>query len=129
MPVKILAVDDSKTIRLLLKRAFSAYDCEVLEAAHGEEGLSVAAREKPDVILLDVTMPVMDGVTMLMKLKDAPQLRDIPVVMITAESGWESVQYLIQLGARDYVVKPFQDDQLRQVVSQIVSLSPKVVAP
>jgi two-component system cell cycle response regulator len=57
MAVKILSVDDSKTIRLIISRAFKTYDCQVLEASNGLEGMAVATREKPDVIILDVTMP------------------------------------------------------------------------
>ncbi|HWC61194.1 MAG TPA: response regulator, partial [Verrucomicrobiae bacterium] len=61
MSIKILTVDDSKTIRQIVAKAFRLYDCNVLEAANGVLGLAVASREKPDVILLDYTMPVMDG--------------------------------------------------------------------
>jgi two-component system cell cycle response regulator len=125
MPIKILSVDDSKTIRILVSRALRAYDCQVLEAGNGQEGLALAAREKPDLILLDVTMPIMDGVTMLAKLRQDPALKDIPVVMLTAESGWDSVMHIASLGARDYVVKPFREDQLVQKISQIVALPPK----
>jgi CheY-like chemotaxis protein len=76
MATKILSVDDSRTIRLIVGKAFEPYDCTMLEAANGEEGLAVAAREKPELIILDVTMPVMDGVTMLTKLKEDPDLEN-----------------------------------------------------
>ena len=72
MPAKILSVDDSKTIRMIVKRTFAPYEATVLEAGNGEEGLATAAAEKPDLIILDITMPVMDGVTMLGKLKEDP---------------------------------------------------------
>ena len=62
MRKKILTVDDSKTVRIIVRKAFKTYDCEITEAGNGVEGLAVAAREMPDLILLDVTMPVMDGV-------------------------------------------------------------------
>ena len=68
MRYKILTVDDSKTVRIIVKKAFKTYDCEIIEASNGVEGLATAAKEAPDVILLDVTMPVMDGVEMLTKL-------------------------------------------------------------
>jgi CheY-like chemotaxis protein len=84
MSVKILSVDDSKTIRLIISRAFKPYDCQVLEAANGLEGMAVATREKPDVIILDVTMPIMDGMEMLSMLRASHDLRTIPVVMLTA---------------------------------------------
>jgi len=72
MATKILSVDDSRTIRMIVGRTFKPYDCQICEAGNGEEGLAAAAREKPDLIILDVTMPVMDGVTMLGKLKEDP---------------------------------------------------------
>jgi two-component system, cell cycle response regulator len=125
MPIKILSVDDSRTIRLIVGRAFKSYACDVCEACNGEEGLAAASREKPDLIILDVTMPVMDGVTMLTKLKEDAQLKAIPVVMLTAESGRENVLQIAKLGVRDYLVKPFKEDQLIEKVSRIVTLEKK----
>ncbi|MCS7089620.1 MAG: response regulator [Verrucomicrobiota bacterium] len=125
MPAKILSVDDSKTIRMLVAKAFRPYDCIVLEAGNGEEGLAVAQRERPDLIILDVTMPIMDGVTMLSKLKEDPDLKQIPVVMLTAESGRDNVMHIARLGARDYLVKPFKEDQLLAKITRIISLQPK----
>ncbi len=87
MRYKILTVDDSKTVRIIVKKAFKGYDCDILEAGNGVEGLAVAAKETPDLILLDVTMPVMDGVEMLTKLKADPALKGIPVMMLTAEGA------------------------------------------
>ena len=126
--MKILSVDDSKTIRMIVKRTFAPYDCTVLEAANGEEGLATAAAEKPDLIVLDITMPVMDGVTMLDKLKESADLKAIPVIMLTAESGRENVAYIAKLGVRDYLVKPFKDDQLIEKVKRVIALQPKGAA-
>jgi two-component system cell cycle response regulator len=110
---------------MIVARAFRPYDCTLCEAGNGEEGLVVAAREKPDVILLDVTMPVMDGVTMLTKLKEDPALKSIPVIMLTAESGRENVLHIAKLGVRDYLVKPFKEEQLVEKVGRVVSLVKK----
>lgn len=126
--MKILSVDDSKTIRLIVKRTFSPYDCTVLEACNGEEGLATAAAEKPDLIVLDITMPIMDGVTMLTKLKEDANLKSIPVIMLTAESGRENVAYIAKLGVRDYLVKPFQDAQLIEKVQRVIPLQAKAAA-
>jgi two-component system cell cycle response regulator len=125
MPTKILSVDDSRTIRIIVGRSFSSYDCQVVEACNGEEGLATAAREKPDLIILDVTMPVMDGVTMLTKLKENPDLKAIPVIMLTAESGRENVLHIAKLGVRDYLVKPFKENELVEKVGRIVQLQKK----
>jgi len=123
--MKILSVDDSKTIRMIVKRAFAPFEVTVIEACNGEEGLATATAEKPDLIVLDITMPVMDGVTMLTKLKENPELKSIPVIMLTAESGRENVAYIAKLGVRDYLVKPFQDAQLIEKVKRVITLQPK----
>jgi DNA-binding response OmpR family regulator len=125
MTLKVLAVDDSKTIRKIVSKAFSTYDCEVLEAENGIEGLSIASHEKPDLIVLDITMPVMNGVEMLGKLKGQPDLKDIPVIMLTAESGKENVMQIVKMGVRDYMVKPFKGEQLIERVMKILTLQPK----
>jgi two-component system cell cycle response regulator len=125
MSVKILSVDDSKMVRTLVARAFRAFDCVVFEAANGAEGLAVVAKEKPDVIVLDITMPVMDGITMLTKLKSDPAFRSIPVFMLTAESGRECLLKVAKIGVRDYLVKPFKEELLVEKVCRAVTLNRK----
>ena len=128
MPKKILSVDDSRTIRLIVGRSFRPYDVQLFEATNGEEGLVAAAKEKPDLIILDVTMPVMDGVTMLTKLKENPELKTIPVIMLTAESGRENVLQIAKIGVRDYLVKPFKEEQLIEKAGRIITLEKKPAA-
>lgn len=129
MRYKLLTVDDSKTVRIIIKKAFKLYDCEIFEAANGVEGLALATKETPDIILLDVTMPVMDGVEMLTKLKADPALKGIPVVMLTAEGGKDNVLKIAKIGVRDYIVKPFKEDLLIQKVGRIIDLKPITDAP
>jgi two-component system cell cycle response regulator len=124
MQLKVLTVDDSKTVRIIVRKAFKSYECEILEATNGVEGLAAAARHLPHLILLDVTMPVMDGVEMLTKLKSDPGLKAIPVVMLTAEGGRENVLKIAKIGVRDYIVKPFKEEALIQKVARIVELKP-----
>jgi CheY-like chemotaxis protein len=125
MALKVLTVDDSKTIRMIVKKAFKPFRCELLEAENGAEGLSIAGREKPDLIILDITMPVMTGTEMLEKMKVDPLLRDTPVIMLTAESGKENVMKIVKMGVKDYMVKPFKGDQLIDRVAKIFSLEEK----
>ena len=122
MSPKILSVDDSKTVRALLARMFRPYACELCEAANGEEGLAVAARERPDLILLDYNMPVMDGVTMLRRLRDDAELRRTPVIMLTAESSAENIATVARLGVRDYITKPFNEERLLAKTARVVPL-------
>jgi len=128
MATKILSVDDSRTIRMIVGKAFRPYDVQLCEAANGEEGLAAATREKPELIILDVTMPVMDGVTMLSKLKEDAELKTIPVIMLTAESGRDNVLQIAKLGVRDYLVKPFKEDQLIEKAGRCVTLQKKPAA-
>lgn len=125
MALKVLTVDDSKTIRMIVKKAFNPYDCELFEAENGVEGLSLAGREKPDLIVLDITMPVMTGTEMLEKLKADPLLRNIPVIMLTAESGKDNVMQIVKMGVKDYMVKPFKGEQLIERVQKIYKLEKK----
>ncbi|HUS35921.1 MAG TPA: response regulator [Verrucomicrobiae bacterium] len=124
MKPKILTVDDSKTIRLIVAKTFKAFDCDIFEASNGVEGLAIAAREKPNVIILDLTMPVMDGAEMLAKLKANPELKTIPVIMLTAEAGRENVLRIAKLGVRDYLIKPFKETMLIDRVGRVVELRP-----
>lgn len=124
MRLKVLTVDDSKTVRIIVRKAFKTFDCDVLEAQNGVEGLAMAAKETPDIILLDITMPVMDGVEMLTKLKSDPNLKAIPVIMLTAEAGRENVMKIAKIGVRDYIVKPFKEEVLVDKVSRVVDLRP-----
>jgi two-component system cell cycle response regulator len=129
MRYKVLTVDDSKTVRIIVKKAFKGYDCEIIEAANGVEGLAAAAKETPDLILLDITMPVMDGVEMLTKLKSDPALKGIPVIMLTAEGGRDNVLKIAKIGVRDYIVKPFKEEVLVEKCGRIIDLKPLTEGP
>jgi DNA-binding response OmpR family regulator len=124
MAYKILTVDDSKTIRMIVKKAFKPYNCELYEGENGVEGLAIAAKEMPDLIVLDITMPVMTGIEMLGKLKAESDLKDIPVIMLTAESGKENVMQIVKMGVKDYIVKPFKGEQLIERAKNILKLRP-----
>src|SRR5262249_30609883 len=119
---KILSVDDSKAVRTLLSKVFSPFACELSEATNGEEGLVMAARERPDLIILDYNMPVMDGVSMLQRLREHEAIRHIPVIMLTTESSAEKIATIARLGVHDYLTKPFNEKLLLAKVARVVSL-------
>ncbi len=125
MPVKVLCADDSRTIRFVIARSLSHYDCTVLEACNGEEGLAIALREKPDIVLIDMSMPILDGVGMLAKFKQNESLKNTPVIMMSAESAREKVLAVAGLGVNDYLVKPFRMNHLIAKVNQLVPLTKK----
>ena len=105
-----------------LARLFRPFACEVFEAANGEEGLAVAARERPDLILLDYNMPVMDGVSMLRRLREHADLRRTPVIMLTGELSAENIATVARLGVRDYITKPFDERLLLAKAARAISL-------
>ena len=127
MNPKILSVDDSKTVQMALARLFGPFECELCEARNGADGLAVAAREKPDLIILDSNMPVMDGVKMLQRLRGNAELKHTPVIMLTSDSGSENIATVARLGVRDYVNKPFKDDVLLAKVARVIPLVARAV--
>jgi CheY-like chemotaxis protein len=127
MPLKILTVDDSKTVRIIIRNAFKRFDCEIIEASHGIEGLE-KAKTKPDLVLLDITMPIMDGLEMLTRLRADPATKDVPVIMLTAEGQKSTAEQALALGAKGYLVKPFSNDALIQNVGKVLPLQEKAAA-
>lgn len=127
MRPRILTVDDSRTVRIIVRNAFKAFDCEVIEAGDGMEGLT-KVRSKPDLVLLDITMPGMDGVSMLRAMNADPELKNVPVVMLTAEGQKEIAEQAIALGSRGYLRKPFTNDVLIAHARTIIPLAEKPAA-
>ncbi len=115
-----LVVEDDPVIRQLMTIALSGDGCAVLEAGDGLTALSTAERERPDVILLDIGLPDVDGLTVLRTLKSDDQLRAIPVVMVTAWADPDMVRRALDRGANDYVCKPFAVEHLLERVDAAV---------
>ncbi len=104
----ILLIEDEPPIRELVKLALeSAGFTSVLEAGDGETGLDLALRRKPDLILLDLMLPGIDGLTVCRKLKSEEETKLIPVIMLTAKAEESDVVLGLEMGASDYVTKPF----------------------
>jgi len=122
MGKKVLAVDDSKTLRMIVARNLRPFGIEIVEAENGSVGLSKAQAEKPDLILLDFNMPVLDGYQTLEALKKDNATKNIPVIMLTTETVKETVVKLIKLGLRDFIAKPFSREALLQKVNPVLGL-------
>jgi sigma-B regulation protein RsbU (phosphoserine phosphatase) len=106
-PQRILVVDDNETNRDILDARLTANGYQVLHACDGEEALAAARQQLPDLILLDVMMPKVDGYQVLSWIKGETRLRDLPVIMISALNELNSIVRCIELGALDYLMKPF----------------------
>jgi len=104
---KILVVDDESQLVDMVSMRLKANSYEVVSANSGREGIEKARQQKPDLILLDVLMPEMDGYQALGALKKDSQTKLIPVIMFTAKSQLEDVARASELGVEDYIVKPF----------------------
>ena len=102
---KILLVDDSRATRSIVAKTLAGHECEIVEAANGVLGLEAARLHRPDLIILDMTMPVMNGVETLQALQADDDLRPIPVIMLTANSNTEEMEQMKALGATDYITK------------------------
>lgn len=112
----ILIVDDNDDIRLFLYQLIrKTFRCEIAEAANGKEALDKLPEVHPDIICLDVSMPVMDGVTFIEKMKQLPEFADTHVIMMSAISEKATIARLLRLGIKHYILKPFSfsDTQMR----------------
>lgn len=117
----VLIVDDDKTTRFILRGILEQDGFTVVEAENGAEALSIVERTPPDVVLVDVMMPVMDGFETCIRLRGLPTGEQIPVLMITARSDVPSVNRAFEVGATDYITKPIHHTVLRRRLRRIVS--------
>jgi DNA-binding response OmpR family regulator len=120
MRTRVLVIDDEAPIRLLCRVNLEAEGMEVLEAADGPAGLETARAETPDVILLDVMMPGLDGWRVAEELLDDSRTENIPIVFLTARAELRDRARGIDLGGVDYVTKPFNPVELAPLVRQLL---------
>jgi two-component system cell cycle response regulator len=109
---RLLIVEDSPTMRKVMRRFLDSTGYTIFEAGDGEEALRIAARERPDVILLDRQIPLLDGYGVLASLQTDPELGEVPVVLVTSHSEPEDVADGLRRGAHDYLRKPFEQPEL-----------------
>ena len=128
MSAKILTVDDSKMVRMIVTRAFAPYGCEIFEASNGADALTAAMANLPDLIFLDVTMGDMNGLVVLEQLRAIPEFAQTPVIMLTAESGKTTLERADKLKVAGYVSKPFKGEQLLALAAQFIALQPPAAA-
>jgi two-component system, OmpR family, alkaline phosphatase synthesis response regulator PhoP len=115
-PTRVLVIDDEAPIRLLCRVNLEAEGMEVLEASDGPSGLEQARAERPDVILLDVMMPALDGWRVAEQLLDHDSTREIPVIFLTARAEFRDRARGLDIGGVDYVTKPFNPLELAPLV-------------
>ncbi len=117
----VMLVDDSDVLRKITVFNLKKHGYEVVEATNGEEAIQKLSEGiKPDLMLLDIMMPKMDGFTVLKKLRENDNWKDIPVIVLTAKGGEEDEQTAMSLGATMVMTKPFSPVQLIQEVKKVI---------
>jgi DNA-binding response OmpR family regulator len=125
---KILIAEDEKQIADMISFKLSNSGHQVVRAIDGEQAMVFAAREQPDLILLDAMMPGLNGFEVLRRLKNDPALRSVPVIMVTAKGHERDVLSGLQGGATDYIVKPFSLKELSARVELALRREPPATA-
>ena len=120
MKTSVLVIDDEAPIRLLCRVNLEAEGMHVLEAADGPSGLDTATREAPDVILLDVMMPGLDGWRVAEELLEDGNTREIPIVFLTARAEFRDRARGLDIGGIDYITKPFNPVELAPLVRSLL---------
>ena len=118
---KVLIIDDERLIVKSTSLALTYFGFEALEAFGGESGIALARREKPDIILLDIMMPGMDGWEVLAHLREEEATRNIPVIIFTAKEYSNGPALARSKGANNYIAKPFEPDLLQKLILQHLS--------
>ncbi|GFE90970.1 response regulator [Steroidobacter agaridevorans] len=116
----ILAVDDSASMRQMVRYTLEGAGYEVVQAADGVEALDLAKTRGVDLVLTDVNMPRMDGITLVKELRCLDSYKFTPMLVLTTESGPETKQRGKQAGATGWIVKPFNPDQLLATIARVL---------
>lgn len=122
---KILIAEDEKDIRELIVFSLSFAGFDVIPAVDGQDALEKALENKPDLIMMDVRMPRMTGYEACAKMKTMDEIKDIPVVILSAKGQESEIQTGLNAGAYEYILKPFAPDELIQRVRNIIDSLPQ----
>ena len=117
---KILAVDDSASMRQMVSFTLKTAGFDVIEAKDGSEALAIAKQQDFDVVISDVNMPIMDGITLIRELRGLPNYKFTPLLMLTTELGLEKKVEGKAAGATGWIVKPFNPEQLLAVIKKVI---------
>ena len=118
---RILVADDDPLSIKLLNFRLRSVGHEVISAVDGGEALEIATREEPDLVLLDIMMPVMNGFQVLRKLRSQEETKNIPVIMLTSKVQEKDVVFGLEAGAEDYITKPFSFAELNARVNRVLT--------
>ncbi len=117
---KILDIDDSPTVQRLIEMILSSQGYQVVLASDGEEGVAKARSERPEVILVDFVMPKMNGFQVCKTLKEDPNFKDTPIILVTSKGDKVGSKFVDVLGITEYFTKPFQPDELLAKIREVI---------
>jgi two-component system chemotaxis response regulator CheY len=119
MAKRILTIDDSKTMRDMLMVTLADAGFDVLQAVDGQDGLDVLGKERVDVIITDINMPIMDGYEVIRQLRGNPDHKSTPILVLTTESELSKKKLARDVGATGWMVKPFDPDRLVATIRKV----------
>lgn len=125
MPLNVLIVDDSEVMRWIILRALRMSGLpvrEVMEAANGRQALDILSNHLVNLALVDINMPVMNGIEMIDKVRRRPEISDLPIIVVSAESSRTRIKILKEMGV-GFVHKPFSAETLREAVFELTGIS------
>ena len=117
----VMVVEDFDDTRQMMRRLLEMGGCRVVEAANGREAIEVAGRERPNLILMDLNMPVLDGFTAALRIRENEQLSEVPIVALTAYESAQSRAAARAVGCDEYIAKPVDFDQLMALIERFVT--------
>ena len=123
MNEKILVVDDEPDLLELVRDTLEMAGYTVITASDGEEGLKSISEDSPDLVILDIKMPKIDGMEVLETVRKNPLLNELPIIMLTSLKGESMIKEAKEIGANDYIVKPFNQIDLLNRVKRVISSS------
>lgn len=121
---RILVIDDSATLRLLMARALQKFGCKVSIASNGPDGLSKALQERPDCIILDVLLPGINGFSLCRQLRAMDPEHDLSIIMVSSKNTPLDQHWGLRQGADRYLPKPFTEEQLVGAVKEVLTSRP-----
>jgi len=123
LPPTVMVVEDFEDNRFMMRRLLEMSGYRVLEAVNGEEAVELARRERPGLILMDLSLPQLDGLAATRRIRQHPELRDVPIVAVSAHDTADFHADALAAGCNDYVTKPIDFDQLEALLKHLLPKS------
>ncbi len=123
MPYNILIVDDSETVRAVIAKTLDIIGVprqSIYQAGDGREGLEILRKQKISLVFSDINMPVMNGVEMIAEIKKDPELKSVPIVVVSTEGSKTRIEELRAMGISDYLRKPFTPEQFKNIIDALL---------